>query len=147
MIPLSVVLVSWLGSLATTDGMEWYRSLERSSITPPDYVFGIVWTILFLLIMISILLYWNKARRGPQFEDTMWLFVTNGALNVLWSYLFFKWHLIGLAFAEALALVFTAISLAMIIWRTSKTASLLLVPYILWLSFASILTYAFWMLN
>lgn len=147
LIPIFVVVVSWIGSLATTSGMEWYKTLERWTATPPDYVFGIVWTLLFVLIMISILLYWNKAKRGHQFEDVMYLFVINGVLNILWSYFFFRWHLIGWAFIDAIFLAFTALSLTTIIWRTSKTASLLLVPYVLWLSFAVFLTFSFWVLN
>lgn len=146
-IPLSVVTTSLLGSRATTGGMGWYHSLERSALTPPDYVFGIVWTILFVMIALAILSYWNNARHGRQFKDTMWLFVVNGVLNVLWSYLFFRWHLVGLAVVDAILLALSATSLALLLWRTSRTASLLLVPYILWLFFAVFLTLSFWVLN
>jgi len=142
-IPLIAFLVATIGSFFTGTGMDWYETINLPSWTPPGYIIGIVWTIIFILTAISALIVWKKPRN--------WLiiiiFLINAFLNVFWSYLFFNQHLIGAAFFEAVILDITVFILIFLIWPLSKLASLLLLPYGLWTAFASFLTLVVWFMN
>lgn len=133
-----------IGTLATTPAIGgWYATLIRPDIAPPNWVFGPVWTTLFFLMGVALFLVW---RRG----GTAVAYVAFGfqlALNILWSFIFFGAHNLGGALIE-IALLWIAI--AATIWafaKKSKTAAWLLVPYLLWVSFASYLNFMFWTLN
>jgi len=152
-IPLITIAVATLGSLFTTNGMMWYdNTLIQPEITPPDWIFPIAWNIIFILTTISTLIVWNKGKDGilqkifhrhdlVRFRWIIGLFIANAVLNVVWSLLFFQLQLINLAFAEMILLETTLIALIILVWKTSKTASLLLIPYTLWVGFATYLTY------
>lgn len=140
-------MVAVLGSWLTGQGMEWYDTLNLPGFTPPGYVISIVWTIIFILGTVSALLFWNKAKKGRDFGRVAWLFSLNAVLNVLWSYVFFVNHSLGLAVLEMTLLNLTTLLLMTLIKKTSKTAALLLLPYFLWVSFATYLAYQIWMLN
>lgn len=135
-----------LGSLATFQAIPtWYATLHRTIISPPNWVFGPAWTILYILMATAAYLVWKKGEK--QAKDALFLFGGQLALNALWSILFFGNHLILTAFIEILFL------LAMIIWTTivffkiKKLAGWLMVPYIVWVSFASILNFMTWLAN
>ncbi len=158
-IPLITVLVIILGSLFNSFGMQWYETqLIRPDITPPNYVFPIAWNIIFLCTTISALMVWNKPqfeerylvifkRKAHDFKLIIGLFAANAVLNVLWSLLFFSFRLIYIALFEMLLLEATIILLMILIWKHSKIASLLLLPYLFWLGFATYLTYIINVLN
>lgn len=143
-IPLIVFLVAVIGSYFTGTGMDWYETINLPSWTPPGFIIGAVWTVIFILSAFSALIVWNKPERN-------WLivlvFLINAGLNVFWSFLFFNQHLIGAAFSEAVLLDITVFILIFTIWPVSKLASLLLVPYALWTTFASFLTLFVWLIN
>jgi len=145
--PLLVILVAYLGSIFTFEGMSWYVTLVRPVIAPPNGIFAPMWTLLFILIVISLLLFIHHRPASIQFQDTLWLFALNGFLNVFWCVLFFQWHLMGWAIFDAGLLSLTALMLAILIWPFSKLASVLLWPYVLWTAFATLLTYSFWLMN
>ena len=152
-IPLITALTAFLGSRFTTSGIGsgWYDFIAKPSWTPDGSIIGAVWTILFILATISALIFYNKAFGGKRFNWTIAIFLLNAFLNVFWSFLFFKQHILGLATIEAGLLGVSVIALIFLIWEKEekllKTASLLLVPYALWVSFATYLTYAVWTLN
>lgn len=144
----ATILVAVLGSAVTETGMSWYDNLIQPALTPPDVAFGIAWTIIYILTALSAILFWNKSfPRDIRFWFTVWLFVFNGVLNVLWSFLFFGEHLPGLALICLIGLWLTLVSLVYFIWPTVRLSAYLLLPYLLWVTFAGYLNYSIWILN
>jgi translocator protein len=138
-IPLFTFLVALVGSRLTLSGMKWYRTVKLPKWNPNGKTIGLVWTTIFILAAISALIVWNQY--GDQASISVGvLFLLNGILNVLWSYIFFVRHDYTLAVFEASALNITIILLIYIIWPLSVVAALLLLPYFLWISFATFLT-------
>ncbi len=124
----------------------WYMGLVRPSFAPPNWLFGPVWTTLYVLIGVSL---WRVLRRGALRSDpaASLLFGLHWALNFLWSYLFFGLHRPDLALAEILALDVVILLLARRFHRHDRAAAWLLLPYGLWVSFAALLNGGFWLLN
>ncbi|MBT4917565.1 tryptophan-rich sensory protein [Candidatus Peregrinibacteria bacterium] len=160
LIPLITIAVALLGGAFSSMGMNWYDMyVAKPELTPPAWVFPIAWNLIFLMTTISALIIWNKGtsrkflwflmskKPTPNHWMIIWLFVVNAILNVLWSYLFFAKHLISTAFIEMLMLEVTLIALIFATYKISKIASWLLVPYALWVGFASYLTYQLVLLN
>jgi len=146
-IPFITIVVAALGSILTGKGMSWYQTLALPQWTPSGSFIGIVWTILFILAATSVLLVYNREPRAKRLSLIMLLFLINAALNVFWSFLFFNQHFIGSAIIDATLLGFSVVALIMLIWPSSRLASLLLVPYALWVGFAVVLNFAIWRLN
>lgn len=146
-IPLIVFCISFFGSLITTNGMAWYDKLILPIFTPAGAIIGAVWTIIFILSTISVLIYWNRAYRNLRFIIVVTLFILNGILNLLWSYLFFGLHLVGASILEMIILEATVIALIALVRYSSKTASILLYPYAIWVAFATFLAYQVLLLN
>ena len=146
-IPLTVFGVAAFGSWLTGGGMEWYKTINLPAFTPPGSVIGAVWTIIFILTAISALIFWQKAPRDKRFSWAATFFILNGALNIFWSYLFFNRHWLGAAVWEAGILDLSVIVLIILIWPVSRLASTLLMPYAVWTTFATYLTYVIWSLN
>lgn len=148
-LPLSIilaVLIGALGSLFTTSSIEtWYTTLTKPSFNPPSWLFAPVWTILYILMGISFWLIWKS--HSPEKKRAMGLFIVQLLLNGIWSPVFFGAHAIGGALA-LIVLLWAAIVLTILIFKKiSKPAAWLLVPYILWVSFATVLNFAIWRLN
>ncbi len=125
----------------------WYRNLERPSFSPPNWLFGPVWTCLYVMIAIAAYLVWQRRDDSAFYKTTRTIYFVQLLLNFLWSIVFFGMHQILGAFVIIILLL---ISIAVLIYRFnhfSKAASLLLVPYILWVSFASILNFYIYLLN
>ncbi len=144
-------LAGFLGSIANFTSLDtWYEGIVKPSFNPPNWIFGPVWTILFLLMGIALYLIWQKKPRwgiDKKVSFALLVFYTQLGFNVIWSYLFFGLQNPLFAFGEILVL-WTAIALNIILfWRIDKRAGLLLIPYILWVSFAVLLNYAIFMLN
>lgn len=136
-----------LGAIATTPEIDgWFRTIAKPSWNPPDWIFGPVWTTLYVMMAISAWLVWRPA--GFKAAATpLTLFILQLALNVVWSWIFFSLHRPGWAFAEII-LLWTAILATLIaFWQQSRWAGWLLVPYLAWVSFASLLNFTIWRLN
>jgi len=160
-IPLITVLVALIGSIFSTSGMPWYENeLIKPALTPPKWLFPIAWSTIFFLTMISALIVWNSAQITKNFllifkqkaEDKclsiiMGLFIANAVLNVCWSLLFFTLKFTYAAFVEMILLEFTVIVLILAIYKRSKTASILLWPYAIWVGFATYVTSQLILLN
>jgi benzodiazapine receptor len=148
-------LVGWLivsfiaadiGGAASVQAGPFYAQLVRPDWAPPPSVFGPVWTVLYALMAIAAWLVWRVGGfRAARFALT--LFLVQLALNALWSWLFFGWHRGGLAFADILVLWPMIVATLIAFWRIRPFAGALLVPYLLWVSFASALNYSVWRLN
>lgn len=146
-IPLMVVFVSFAGSFFTSSGMNWYKALSLPSFTPPGAAIGIVWTVIFILTALSAIVFYNKSGRDDKFNLIIFTFLVNGFLNIFWSFLFFGIHFMGVAVFEAVFLGFSVLALIFLIKPMSRFAAFLLLPYFLWVVFATYLTYAVWALN
>lgn len=125
---------------------QWYASLAKPEWNPPDWVFAPVWTVLYLLIGISGWLVWRAAGFTAA-KAAMALYFAQLALNGLWSWLFFGLQLPSVAFAEILLLWFTILATVLLFRPISRTAALLLLPYLAWVGFAAVLNGAIWRLN
>ena len=132
-----VHLAAFIGSRFTDTG-DWYESI-RPGITPPNYIFPIVWTILFILISISF--YLVLVSIGKWKKKAIIIFVINIFLNGLWSYLFFGLQNPGAAFFELILLWITILLMIYASSKLNRVASYLLIPYLLWVSFAGVLNY------
>ncbi|MEH6789302.1 TspO/MBR family protein [Parasphingorhabdus sp.] len=133
------------GSITVLDS--WYYSLQQPDWAPPDYMFGIIWTTIFALIALAGFLGWQKAPTRRTAEIMLGLFALNGFLNLSWSFLFFRLERPDLAFYELIALWLSILALILFCGRFSKSASLLLVPYLVWVTIAGMLNYQIVALN
>jgi tryptophan-rich sensory protein len=137
-----------IGSLFTMDAIPtWYATLTRPTFSPPNWVFGPVWTLLYTLIGISLYIVWTRHVGGRLRTAWLRLFWIQLILNALWSILFFGAQNLGLAFAEILLLLASIAGLIGLGFAFDKRVSLLLFPYLCWVSFAMYLNYSFWQLN
>src|SRR3989344_391220 len=148
-IPLIVLSFSLLGSAFTSDGIDsgWYDSIIQPSGTQPGSVIGMSWTTIFILTAIAALIVWNTFPRSKNFRSIIQLFLMNGAVNVLWSVLFFGSHAIGAAVIVAMVIEVTVIALIVCLWPVSPRAALLLFPYAGWVFFAIYLNSIIFSLN
>ena len=134
-----------VGSVATFPKIEnWYASLVKPSWTPPDWIFGPVWSILYLSMAIAAWLVW---RQSGFLSIPLAIFVMQLILNAAWSWLFFGLQNPGIAFIEILFLWTAIAATIMTFWQRSALAGLLLVPYFCWVTFACFLNFAIWRLN
>jgi len=137
-------LAGAIGAVFTADSVgSWYLTLNKPSFNPPSWVFAPVWTSLYVLMGIALFLIWKNKNSGFAIS----VFVIQLILNSLWSFIFFGIKNIQLAFFEIILLWLTILICIILFYRTSKTASFLLMPYILWVSFASVLNYELMRLN
>jgi len=130
-----------------TDLGPWYRSLNKPSWQPPDAAFGPVWTAIFACAAASSVIAWRRARSAATREWIIGLFALNGFLNVLWSLLFFRLRRPDWALIEVAGLWVSILLLILFLLRLSRTASVLLAPYIVWVSIAAALNFAVVRLN
>lgn len=138
--------VSAIGAIASIEARSFYAELLQPAWAPPGWLFGPVWTLLFALMAIAAWLVWRSGGfRANRIALT--LFLVQLAFNALWSWLFFAWHRGGLAFADILLLWVLILATLVAFWRVRPLAGALLVPYLLWVSFAAVLNYSIWQLN
>ena len=142
------LFAGFLGSFFTIPAIPtWYATLAKPSFAPPNWLFFPVWTTLFVMMGISLYLVWRRGLEGQQVKNALVIFAVQLILNVLWSAAFFglRSPLSGLIEISILwiSIAFTI----MIFMKISRTAGLLLIPYIIWVSFAAILNFMIWRLN
>lgn len=141
------IVAQILGGRFSATGKVWYRTLNLPSITPPDWVFGVVWSTIYILTATCAYHVWNDARFASQRAWLMTLFAINLILNIGWSYAFFQLHMIFGGLIIAIILELLTLTLCIQIFQTSSRLSLLLLPYALWGGFAIYLNYLVWILN
>lgn len=138
----------FIGSIFTNRSIPiWYESLKKPSFNPPGWLFGPVWTALFILMGISLFLIWQKGLHYNGVKIALIVFGIQLILNILWSILFFGLRAPQAAFIEIIILWILILITILTFYPISKIAALLLLPYILWVSFASILNFSLWRLN
>lgn len=143
---LITFIAAAIGGAASINAASFYSQLVLPEWAPPSSVFGPVWTGLYVLMSISVWMVWRvdgvQAARGA-----LSLFLIQLLLNSLWSWLFFGWHLGALSFIDILVLWFMIIATMIAFWHVRVIAGVLLLPYLLWVTFAMVLNYAVWQLN
>ncbi|HEY1113830.1 MAG TPA: TspO/MBR family protein [Chitinophagaceae bacterium] len=130
-----------------TGESSWYQTIERPEWNPPGWVFGPVWTALYLMMGWAFYLVWKSDAPARLKRPAMILWTVQLVFNFFWTLIFFGAHEIGWALAEIAALWLLILLTIFAFARISKTAAWLLVPYISWVSFATLLTYTIWRLN
>lgn len=132
------------GSIATTPNIPtWYATLTKPSWNPPNWLFGPVWTALYICMAVAAWLVWRQG--GPRTPLT--LFAIQLALNAAWSWIFFWFHLPVIAFLEILVLLAAIAATTIAFWPRSRAAGILMLPYLGWVAFASVLNFTIWRMN
>lgn len=141
-------LAGIIGSLFTMSKIpSWYMNINKPELAPPNWVFGPVWTTLFILMGIALYLVWKQGINKKDVKNALYIFGVQLILNVLWSIIFFGLENPGAAFIEIISLWISILLSIIYFYKISKPASYLLIPYIAWVSFASYLNFMIWGLN
>ncbi len=146
---ICVLVCAGLGALSGLSTVEaisgWYKTLDKPSWNPPNNIFGPVWTLLYILMGISAALVWNSHHALKK--QALGLFLIQFILNLLWSYIFFGRQNILLALVDIIALWVMIIVTIVYFYRIHRLAAWLLIPYLLWVSFATVLNFSIYLLN
>jgi translocator protein len=135
-----------LGAIASVDAAAFYRQLILPAWAPPGWLFGPVWSVLYLCMAIAAWLVW-RARGFDGARTALVLFLLQLGANTLWSWLFFAWRIGVLAFVDVIGLWVLIIATLFAFWRVQRVAAALLIPYLVWVTFAAALTYSVWRNN
>jgi len=144
LLPLSVGAVA--GMFTSQAVPTWYASLNRPSFSPPNWIFGPVWTSLYILLGISFFLIW-KEKASKERDLAIKIFSIQMLLNFAWSFLFFYFNLIGVALIEIILLWISIALMIYLFYKIKPVATYLNIPYLLWVSFATILNAGYYFLN
>jgi tryptophan-rich sensory protein len=146
-VPLVLLLGTVSGRIANSGyGNAWFDALQKPAIMPPGWMFGVAWTILYVLLGLAVALILHaRGARGRGLALS--LFVLQLLLNYAWSPIFFAYHEVGLAFWTILAMIVISAVTAVLFWRIRRSAGLLMLPYLAWLCFACLLTWQIGVLN
>nr|WP_199120925.1 TspO/MBR family protein [Pedobacter sp. ASV28] len=142
------LFIGYLGSLLTMESVKtWYTTLNKPSLNPPNWIFAPVWTTIYLLLGISSYRVWTNRKSVGWFHWAVIIYFLQLAFNLMWSFLFFYQQQIGFALVEIFLLLMIIIANAFIFYRFDKISGWLFLPYFLWVSFATYLTYSIFILN
>lgn len=142
------LLVGFIGSLATMPNIPtWYALLSKPWFSPPNWVFGPVWTLLYILMGLSLWLVIKDGLSSPDVRKGALLFAVQLVLNLLWSWVFFGMQAPWAGFLVIVLLLLSIVATMLVFRKISRPAFLLLIPYICWVGFASVLNAAIWLLN
>ena len=140
-------IAGFFGSFFTVPAIPaWYDQLEKPFFTPPNWIFSPVWIILFIIMGVSLFFIWRESSR-PGFKPAFILFFVQLILNVFWSIAFFGLRSPLTGLIDIVSLWIAILSTIRYILRVSKLAGVLLIPYFVWVSFALLLNFSFWILN
>lgn len=138
----------FIGSAFTFSAIPtWYVTLAKPSFSPPNWLFGPVWTILYVLMGIAAFLVWKRGSKRREVREALGFFIVQLVLNAAWSVIFFGFRSPACAFFEIVALLLAIVVTMRSFYAISRPAAWLLVPYLAWVCFASALNYAIWTLN
>lgn len=148
-IAISIIFCLTLGiasGLNTANAIgNWYQYIQKPSWNPPNWLFGPVWTLLYILMGIAAARVWHKSNTLKNKDLALFLF--QFALNLAWSTIFFSWHNIGGAFLEIIGMWLAIVATILQFKKTDSLAGYLLIPYLIWVTFAAFLNYTIWTLN
>lgn len=143
-----VLLIGFASSFFTAGSIDsWYKNIEKPAFNPPNWIFGPVWTILYIMIGLSFYLVWTSDAKSNLKNKAYIIFAVQLALNFIWTLLFFGNQMIFGAFAEIIFLWVAILLNILAFYRISKLSGILMIPYLLWVSFAALLNYSIGILN
>lgn len=132
----------------TTLGMGWYSSLNLPSWTPPELLVAFIWFVLFVLTACSVAVFWERSKRDERsFAWVLNLYMENAMLVLLWNYVFFGLHNLTIAFGVAVLIGVMVLIIMVKLWKEVRLAAVLLLPYLVWMIVALMLTYQIMVLN
>lgn len=147
---VSIILPLSLGAIAgmfTSQAVpEWYATLNRPSFNPPNWIFGPVWTTLYILMGISFFLIWKQEPSKVR-NRAILIFLVQLLLNFVWSFIFFYFNMIGLALVEIILLWISIFMMLAAFYKIKPLASYINIPYLLWVTFATLLNASYYILN
>jgi len=123
----------------------WYQFLDKPAFNPPNWIFGPVWTLLYLMMGVAVALIWHTPHANQK--RALFLFAFQFALNLGWSFLFFNLHVLGIAFVEIIAMLIAIVFTIIEFYKINRKAAIIMIPYLCWVSFASLLNLSIWLLN
>lgn len=142
------LLAGLIGSFFTAPAIDsWYQYLAKPSFSPPNWIFGPVWTLLYILMGIAFYLVWQSGFENKKKKIALLIFAIQLALNSLWSILFFGLENPFWALNEIICLWIFILATLVLFWKIKKSAGWLLFPYLVWVSFAAVLNFSIWQLN
>ena len=144
LIPLVTGSLSGLANVGSLN--EWYVQLNKPSFNPPGYLFGPVWTILYILMGVSLYLIW-KSPAGKTRIKALIIFGLQMVFNFAWTFIFFYFRQMGWALVDIIILWLNIIIMIVFFYKINKFAAIIQFPYLLWVSFASVLNASIWLLN
>jgi len=141
------LIVGSISGIATSGNITtWFSTLNKPVFNPPSFLFGPVWTALYILMGISLFIVWMSPQ-GDARNYALVIFSIQLVLNFCWSFIFFHFKQVGWAFFEIILIWLSVLAMIIIFYRISKTAAFLQIPYLLWVSFATLLNGSIWRLN
>ena len=143
---LSSAIAGWVTRINISP---WYESLNKTNFSPPNWIFGPVWTILYILMSISIWMVYEHAKKTDTnfSKKILRIYFYHLAINFTWSFVFFYYHLIFMAFINILFLILAIIFLMYLYFPRSKVSFVLMIPYLLWVMFAAYLNFGLYLIN
>jgi tryptophan-rich sensory protein len=147
LIPLFVLITASAASYFAETGKVWYETIQLPDWTPPGSIMVLAWAAIFILSAVSLLLFWNRNYKDKKFNLIIGQFILNAILVVSWNIIFFTYQQIAVSFFYAILLVANILFLVILIWPICRISAFLLIPYSLWVIFATLLTLNVWMIN
>lgn len=146
-IPILIALVAYRGTKYTKQGLSWYGGLQKPSWVPSRKLIKEVWIFLYLLILVSMILFWTVTQPGVWHWVLLVVMLFNGYLNMIWNRTFFVEHQFGKAYRQMIYLNISTVIAILIMWSIYLLPALLLIPYVVWVAVATKLTKEIWQLN
>ena len=141
------LVIGGISGFATSAGIStWYADLNKPVFNPPNYLFGPVWTGLYILMGVSLFLVWKSPSSDAR-NTALLIFGIQLLLNFAWSFIFFYFHQVGWALVEILLVWLSILIMIFVFQNLNKTAAYIQIPYLIWVSFATVLNAAIWRLN
>jgi len=146
LVALCLAVAAAGGAVTATSVGTWYQTLAKPTFNPPDWLFGPVWTTIYLVMAFAAWRVW-RMRTGEGARRSLAVWALQLALNLAWSFIFFGARMIGVALAEIVLLLAAILATTVLFWRIDRVAGALFVPYLAWVSFATVLNAVLWRLN
>jgi len=142
--PVAIGSIAGFFTAAGTSG--WLDTLNSPSFRSPNWIFGPVWTVLYLVMGFSLFLIWNE-KASKQRNQALTIFLVQLTLNFFWSFIFFSFHMIGVALIEIILLWASIITMIVLFYKIKTLAAYINIPYLLWVTFATVLNGSYYFLN
>ena len=146
-IPILVALMAYRGTKYTKQGLSWFAGLRKPSWVPPRKLIKEIWIFLYLLILVSMILFWSVTQPGVWHWILLAVMLFNGYMNIIWNRTFFVEHNFAKAYKQMIYLNISTVVAMIIMWPIYLLPALLLIPYVVWVAIATKLTKELWKLN